>query len=59
MKNLSRFGAALLHDVVEGSDITSALLAEEFPEPVIPALKLAALARNSDPQRWAESRMKR
>ncbi len=32
--------AALLHDVVEDTDMTIEQLAEEFPEPVITALKL-------------------
>ncbi len=40
--------AALLHDVVEDTDITFEQLAEEFPEPIITALKLLTHDKDTD-----------
>ena len=40
--------AALLHDVVEDTDMTIEQLAEEFPEPVIEAIKLLTHQDDAD-----------
>ena len=40
--------AALLHDVVEDTDITFEQLAKEFPKPVITALKLLTHDKDTD-----------
>lgn len=40
--------AALLHDVAEDTDITIEQLAEDFPAPVIEALRLLTHSKNED-----------